>query len=188
VNPNDYPIPNTYSYDVVFMGGDVTHWIRKILKRKLRELNVRHYWGSDGDWEYVFNKGKFVLAPRGYGRNSYRLSEILMRGMLPVYVYNDIIWVPYYDSINWSGFGIVVKWNRLNETVGYMNEVSVARVTEMRMRVRELYAHHFTVKGVFEQISRLMKGGFAKSDLRCSVYTNKTNLPGEEEPPEGERG
>jgi hypothetical protein len=183
VNPANYPNRNDYEYDLVFMGGDGSHWLRMIVKREMQQLGNRAHWSWSGGWELTYQRSKFVLAPRGYGRNSYRLAEVLMRGMLPVYVYNDIVWLPYYDSINWSSIGIVVRWDQLNKTFGYMQTMPVSRVNEMRSRVRSLYPTHFSSRGTFDQIMKLLKGGFAKSDLRCAIYSNRTNVPGQEKPP-----
>ena len=43
---------------------------------------------------------KFFLAPRGYGRSSYRLAEIIQIGRLPIVMYEDWPWIPYQNSKN----------------------------------------------------------------------------------------
>ena len=37
------------------------------------------------------------LVPRGFGRTAYHLVETLQMGLVPIYVYDDIPWVPYAD-------------------------------------------------------------------------------------------
>lgn len=37
----------------------------------------------------------FNLAPRGFGRASFRLAEIIQIGRIPVYLYDDYPWIPY---------------------------------------------------------------------------------------------
>eukprot|EP00666_Eupelagonemidae_sp_cell4sb_P001953 gene1953-4824_t len=34
----------------------------------------------------------FSLAPRGFGRNSFRVWEMLQAGLLPIYLYSDVPW------------------------------------------------------------------------------------------------
>lgn len=40
----------------------------------------------------VLQNTKFNLAPRGYGRTSFRLAEIVQSGRVPVYMYDDAKW------------------------------------------------------------------------------------------------
>lgn len=37
----------------------------------------------------------FNLSPRGHGRASFRLSEIVQIGRIPVMIYDDFPWIPY---------------------------------------------------------------------------------------------
>ena len=37
----------------------------------------------------------FNLAPRGFGRTSYRLAEVIQGGRVPVYLYDDYAWLPF---------------------------------------------------------------------------------------------
>jgi len=47
-------------------------------QRAIDEEHVYHYRG--GDWQSVMRSSKFSLAPRGYGRSSYRFSEVVQQG------------------------------------------------------------------------------------------------------------
>jgi hypothetical protein len=38
------------------------------------------------------------LAPRGYGRSSYRFAEIVQVGRIPVYMFNDFPWASYEET------------------------------------------------------------------------------------------
>jgi hypothetical protein len=49
------------------------------------------------EWEHDISRSKFNLAPRGFGRTSYRLAEIIQIGRIPVYLYDDISWLPYEE-------------------------------------------------------------------------------------------
>ena len=35
------------------------------------------------------------MAPRGFGRTSYRIAEIIQLGRIPVYMYDEDEWLPY---------------------------------------------------------------------------------------------
>jgi hypothetical protein len=144
--------------------------------------------GYHREWKQFYERGKFIIVPRGYGRNSYRLGEVLQMGMVSVYVYSDLIWLPYYDSINWSSFAIVARWDKFNETFDRIQQTSVETLREMRMAIRKLYPTHFSVGGQFEQIMRLLRFGFAGSDLRCAKYSSLKDEPGTQAPPARSRG
>jgi len=44
--------------------------------------------------EHVANS-TFILTPRGFGRQSFRFSEIMQIGRVPLYIYDDYAWLPY---------------------------------------------------------------------------------------------
>lgn len=51
---------------------------------------------------------KFVLAPRGYGRSSFRFFEILQLGSIPVYIWSDKEWLPYTEQVDYDKFCISI--------------------------------------------------------------------------------
>jgi hypothetical protein len=170
--PEDFPIASSYRYDCVFMGVTWTSWVRRIGAHVITTgLGDRAFVGTAPDWRNVYASSKFILVPRGGGRNSYRLAEVLQMGMVPVCVYDDFPWLPYYDSINWSGFAIVVRYDGLRAVVPIMQNETVEEVGRMRRRIRELYDSHFSVAGMFRQVFSLLRFGFARSDLRCAPYS-----------------
>lgn len=171
-NPANFPINNTYEYDLMF-AGKLTHRVRdkmvKFYSKKLRSKFIFHK--KYINWRIEYNKAKFILAPRGFGRNSFRLGEVLQSGHVPIYVYNDIIWLPYYDSINWSSFSIVTHYSRLSQTLDRIKNTPPLEIARMRKRIIELYNSHFTVNATFNHIRRFLLGGFLESDLRCAKYS-----------------
>lgn len=53
---------------------------------------------SGRDWVQVMSNASVTLAPRGWGRTSFRLYEALQSGTVPVVVYDDL-WMPYTDEV-----------------------------------------------------------------------------------------
>jgi hypothetical protein len=121
-------------------------------------------------WVSLFSTSKFVLCPRGYGRNSFRLTEALQLGLVPVYVWDDLVWLPYYDSLNWSSFAVVAHIDDINEALRQLAETPMSTVIAMRKKVRSLYWSHFNSVAMFGQIRLLLKRGFGVSDLRCARF------------------
>lgn len=171
-NPKDFPINNTYEYDLMF-AGKLTHRIRlKMVKFYKKKFGSRFkYHQNYINWRIEYNKAKFILAPRGFGRNSFRLSEVLQSGHIPIYIYNDIVWLPYYDSINWSSFSIVAHYSHLSDTIDKIKNTSPSEIALMRENIKKLYYSHFSVNATFNHIRKFLLGGFLESDLRCAKYS-----------------
>lgn len=174
--PSDFPIATSYKYDMMFVGG-ITHPVRpQLIENYTNYLGDRFYNAEGKDWRELYPLSKFIAAPRGYGRNSYRMTEILLSGFVPVYIYSDIVWLPYYDSLDWNSFSIVTHISKLNETVDRIRNTTPEEVARMRRKIASLYDTHFTEAAMFNHIRLLLTGGFEKSDLRCSTFSSKRNL------------
>lgn len=165
-------------YDLVFAGNGGSHAIRFTAAAIMtRDLSRRsRFLGREHNWVQVFSKSKAVLCPRGYGRNSYRLSEVIQLGFIPVQLYSDIRWVPYYDSINWSSFGFSCHISEFGEIFEQIKKLTKEDVERMRKRAREVGVTHFSFNGTITQILKFLKGGFRESDLRCAKFSLVRNL------------
>ena len=106
---------------------------------------------------------KVSLCPRGWGRTSYRLYEMLNLGLIPIHVYYDIPWLPYPDLYKKIGFSTDLEG--LPNLLKKINDMDLQELERMEERIRSLKATHFTYEGVLNQISLFMKDG--GSDLRC---------------------
>jgi hypothetical protein len=144
--------------------------MRQELIRKIKTFHNTSIFisGFVSDWETIYRRSRFVLAPRGIGRGTFRLIEILQMGLIPVYVYDDFPWLPYYDSINWSSLAVLVPIDgidRLNSLL-HMSQSEVARMRHHVMRMRHT---HFMPEGALQQLMNLLKWGFRGTDLRCRL-------------------
>lgn len=173
-NPNFFRIRTNYKYDLMFAGSLSTHKIRKIMVEQYSYYlgNKFKFYNNSIDWKVEYSNAKFICTPRGMGRGSWRLSETLQSGSVPVYVYNDIIWLPYYDSINWSSFSIVTHISLINETINRIKNTTISEILTMKKRIRDLYPSHFTLNATVHQIKLFLLYGFSISDLRCSSYSS----------------
>jgi hypothetical protein len=174
INQSNGPMPSECQYLISFMGNLGSHRARARVARELRRnFGNGFYLGRSRNrtvWQTVAATSRFVLTPRGYGRNSFRLAEVLQMGMVPVYVYNDLIWLPYYDSIGWSNIAVVVHVDNLDPLYRVLKEASVSRVNEMRRKIAAMYNTHFSSRAAFEQLRLFVKFGTRKSDLRCTKW------------------
>jgi len=144
---------------------------------RLRESGGRFlfYNNKSGDarmvWQEAMLSSRFSLTPRGYGRTSYHLAEILLFGLVPIHIYTDVPWIPY---------------RRIYETIGFHTTVAafpklldrLATMSDEELHVREAAAKahaesHYLEQPMKEQILRFMSGRNSKGveagagDLEC---------------------
>lgn len=90
------------------------------------------------DWLTGLNNTIFALAPRGYGRSSFRQSEILQTGSVPVVLSDDYLWLAYSNFADlvepgslkrYYGVATDAEANALHgELGGYVNAPSPSEV------------------------------------------------------------
>ena len=120
------------------------------------------------DWKHVMEDSRVILAPRGEGRNSFRLTEAVQLGRLPLQIYSDVPFVPYADLYYRIG------WSLTNDELPHFLEQLAAGVGSFApaaLAQREKLAHavrnsHFSMPGILEQIGRFMTDP-NRSDVRC---------------------
>lgn len=86
---------------------------------------------------------KFALAPRGYGRGSFRFFECFQLGTIPIYIWNDIEWLPFKDIIDYKKLCITIHISEI-----YNLETILQSVTEEEYNNKMEYYH--TIKYLFQ--------------------------------------
>jgi hypothetical protein len=86
---------------------------------------------------------KFALAPRGYGRGSFRFFECFQLGTIPIYIWNDIEWLPFKDVIDYKKLCISIHISEINNL-----ESMLQSVTEEDYNNKMEYYH--TIKYLFQ--------------------------------------
>lgn len=117
----------------------------------------------------LIKASKFNLAPRGYGRSSYRLAEIVQMGRIPVYMYDDAKWLPYQNTnISFSTFGFIGRMDYMRRLYWLMVRANNSQFEEKMEQVRRV-RQYYTYEGVLQQIDFFFRdplgphGGY----LRC---------------------
>ena len=128
---------------------------------------------KSSDWIRSIATTKFNLAPRGFGRTSFRLSEIVHIGRLPVYLYDDYPWIPYAGTnISLASFGYVAGISGFASVAGRL-AAHAKNASELHRRlalVREA-RRHYTYQGVLAQLEQFFRAPLGEGDsggqLRC---------------------
>tara|TARA_Y200000002_G_scaffold182699_1_gene150734 strand:- start:1129 stop:2004 length:876 start_codon:yes stop_codon:yes gene_type:complete len=110
---------------------------------------------NSGGWTPIVNQNlqqlfiettinsKFALAPRGYGRSSFRFFECFQLGTIPIYIWNDINWLPFQDVIDYEKLCIVIhvsEIQKLNEMLLSIDET----------KYNNMFTYYHTVKYLFQ--------------------------------------
>jgi hypothetical protein len=99
----------------------------------------------------VTRDSKFALAPRGYGRGSFRFFECFQLGTIPIYLWNDIEWLPFKNVIDYSRLCIslhISQINSLEQTLESITEDDYNKMFEYYNEIK----HLFELEGMSNQI------------------------------------
>lgn len=93
---NDIPVlQRKYVFSFV---GSLTPLRKVLMKRFLDMPSPIFYYESTQNWKAIAKESMFCLCPRGFGRTSFRLSETILLGCIPVYIGATMKWLPYDDN------------------------------------------------------------------------------------------
>eukprot|EP00435_Cladocopium_sp_Y103_P027323 s2255_g6.t1 len=126
------------------------------------------------DWTAVLHSSSLILVPRGWGRSSFRCSEMLQMGRVPVYLWDDIPWTFYPELWEKEVIGFSANINALEEVLDHIAGLGLEYLESMERHILEMRSSHFTYEGIMDQISKFMIGD--SSDLRCIQYPKQPVL------------
>jgi len=169
--------------------GTNTHFVRNICINKLSNLSDFHFiiknnWSVDVEenlqQKFIENtiNSKFALAPRGYGRSSFRFFEILKLGTIPIYVWDDIEWLPYKDIIDYKKLCISINISEIDNLPNILNEIDEIKYNDMIQyynNIKENFELNYIVKYIMEDLEKisLCIPTMDRFDSFLSIYLDK---------------
>jgi hypothetical protein len=141
--------------------GTYTHPLREELFRTLQKEDIiwngKRVWSSsvkEQDASLFIEQtlqSKFCLAPRGYGRSSFRFFEAMLLDTIPVYVWDDMEWLPYREILDYSTFSISISKNDLPRLYDILSSISTETYENMVLSMKK-NRHWFTMEGMVDYI------------------------------------
>ncbi|KAK8878490.1 hypothetical protein M9Y10_005265 [Tritrichomonas musculus] len=167
-----YPVSFLPQKYAMAFAGKLTRWQRKrILNESKTLLGNLLYSNRTSDWLLRYRQSGLIMSPRGYARGCFRTAEIFQLGMVPVMIFDDFPWVPYWNSsFPWKDVGFVYLRKEIPQMAKMVKEISQKRIKFMRSVILKYRNSHFTLNATLKQIEMFMKYGFAMSDLRCTQF------------------
>lgn len=173
----DLPIPLTYETSA-FSGKNFKNWNEKIIFCSFMGQHTHHvrkqvfeYIQKFPDYYYQViselstssqklyiertMESKFCLAPRGFGRSSFRFFEILKLGSIPVYVWDDINWLPFKDTIDYSKLCVCINVKDLDNLDYVLRSITEKQYESMISYYNEI-KYLFTYDGMCQEIIRII--------------------------------
>jgi hypothetical protein len=145
--------------------GSLTHPCRMASCRQLHNkpgivLNV-HGWtnqipeANQQKFIEIMSKSRFTLAPRGYGKSSFRMYEALNLQSIPVYVY-DQPWLPYTEILDWKKMAVLIHVNDIPNMYETLQKITDQEVSDM-LAYYEKHKNLFTYDGMCEYVINKIK-------------------------------
>jgi hypothetical protein len=94
---------------------------------------------------------KFSLAPRGYGRSSFRFFECFQLGTIPIYLWNDVEWLPFKDVIDYNKLCISLHISQINKLESLLESITEEDYNRMWIYYEEI-KHLFNIEGMTNKI------------------------------------
>ncbi len=150
-----------------FVGTYNTHSLRQkmfsLLGRKPNfKFSVRTTWSNNiaqnlaDEFINTTLQSKFCLAPRGFGRSSFRYFEAMLLDTIPVYFWDDIEWLPYKDILDYTKFSVSIHSDNIGKTAEILKEITPPKYNEMMEELKRV-RHYFTLEGMSEYIVQKIK-------------------------------
>lgn len=103
----------------------------------------------------IMSRSYFTMAPRGYGKTSFRLYEAMQLDSVPIYIY-DKPWLPWEKELDWSKFCVLINEDNICNIKNILENVEY---DEMIRYKNEVYQDYFTYEGVYINIVKKLKDG-----------------------------
>jgi dTDP-4-dehydrorhamnose reductase len=136
--------------------------VREVMKSYLN--NKQHFLFYDsGGWNPIVNinlqnkfiditsNSKFALAPRGYGRGSFRFFECFKLGTIPIYLWNDNEWLPFKNLIDYKKLCISLHISDIDKLESILLSITEDEYKQMFEYYKEI-KHLFELEGMSIQI------------------------------------
>ncbi len=94
---------------------------------KLDSLEKR----TDPEFTHLMQNSTFALVPRGDSTTSYRLTEALSFGTIPVIIADGGV-LPFDRTVPWPDFSIQIAGDNITHIPGILRSISAARIEEMQ--------------------------------------------------------
>lgn len=122
----------------------------------LCDLRRKPFGNPQTEFEIGLASSVFGLAPRGYGRTSFRLYEAMQLGAIPVYIYDEP-WLPFSDELHWPAFCVMCPESELSQLPDRLRNMTQAEISRLQDNLERIYPDYFTFEATCWQIVKILE-------------------------------
>lgn len=164
-SPSTHNHRRRFPIDISFSGQVRPRLSRNLMLKEVTMLcahqNLRcKKFGQSTNWKLEMNLSAVSLAPRGFGRTSYKYVEIIQMGRIPAYMYDDIPWIPYEGTeVGLRKFGFLGQFRHtiVQMTRDVSNIIRNPHMQQSYLDAVKKVRFHYTYEGVMKQIESFLK-------------------------------
>lgn len=94
----------------------------------------------------ILHESIFTLCYSGYGLNSFRISESIQYGSIPVYISSgDDFILPSW--LNFEDFGVLIKSSEAHRVAQILHEISIQGIIKKQDKLKDVYEKYYTYEG-----------------------------------------
>jgi hypothetical protein len=108
------------------------------------------------------SQSQFAGVPRGDNLFSYRFTEALSGGSIPV-VYADGWFLPFSETlIDWNSVAVIIPEHDADKTLDYLHDITLDQRCQMRKKGYEFFQKYMatpelSIAGIVESLERLVR-------------------------------
>jgi hypothetical protein len=129
------------------------------VRSKMISALPKEYFYGNGNLEKfieITKRSVFTLCPRGYGRTSFRLYEALALGSIPVYIWDDVEWLPYKNELDWDEFAISINIKDIDKLPNVLKSHTPEMLLAKQKKIKEICEEYFSFDGTCRQIIKFL--------------------------------
>lgn len=153
--PHPYSFDGDKKYLANFIGSK-THPIRESAVSLIGKEG--YYVSFDAhsieDYCRVISESTFTLAYRGYGSNSFRVTESLQYGSIPVVITDDFI-NPF--DLAFNAFGVLINSKDAHRIDEILSEITEPEIKFKQSNIYKTYLENYTYIGAFNRIIKILQ-------------------------------
>jgi hypothetical protein len=99
----------------------------------------------------ILSKSMFTLCYRGFGANSFRISECMQYGSIPVYISDVII---NAHNVPFESYGVVIKAEDANRIDEILKSIPTIEILEKQNKLNQIFNDLYTYESNFKLIQK----------------------------------
>lgn len=153
------PHPYTFSGEKKYLAsfvGSRTHPLRNGLERYVNKSGWYISYEPHNITRYceILSQSVFAICPRGYGANSFRTTEAMQYGAIPIYLSD--VFIDVFD-LDFKYFGVKHLAEDISSLALMLELIPDEEIIIRQERIKSVYEEYYTYEGAMRQIIKKLE-------------------------------